>query len=107
MIDKKNVTILYLKNIVEIDGKLIDLVTKHLEYYFNEIETDMELYYPKDTLENILLKADIFEDGNIPGVRSFFTKEKLCISFIIPRVLGEFIDIELPITELNSKIEIK
>ena len=104
MIDIKNGKKLVLNDIVNIDEKFMVLFIQVLEYYFNEIEINLYEIYSKEEIKGKVLRADI---ENYSDVRSYFTKEKICIAFSIPRVLGEFIDVELLFNDVTKKINIK
>ena len=107
MIDIKNGKKLALNDIVNINKTFMEWFIQQLENYFNDLGNDIYKRYSKEEIHEKVLKADTDTIDEYPCVTSYFTKEKLCINFPIPRYLGEFIEVEILFAELNKKINIE
>ena len=103
MIDIENKSKLTLGDLITLNEHFVDLVYNDLQNFFVEMEIDIKDYYPKENIYNLLLEAD---KGPQSEVRSYFTKNQLCIIFHVPREMGNFYDVVLPI-DVIDKIEIK
>jgi len=97
MIDLKNKKRLILSDIVKIDSSFVATIFNEIEDMFHE-ESNMNI----NELRELLVTADISENGHIPSFTSYFDANKLFICFPVIKHFGQVGGIELPLSKIST-----
>jgi hypothetical protein len=104
-VDIRNKRRLILNDIVRIDKPFVARVFKELADMFREeLDSNVNDFYTIKELKDLLIKADVFENGDPPSITCYFNASELVINFAVPKNCGSFRVIELPLSEIRANI---